>query len=120
MNLTLLSNVNNSSNLAVIYTKLPLNSDKNYKTHLKDCKDFINSNNFKLFKIYNDDSINENESLYCRPEFSELINDAKNGKFTTVIVPSIDRLIRTHKEFLKLKSLLKELNLKLIVANIPF
>ena len=75
---------------------------------------------FKIFKIYNDDSITENESLYCRPEFSELINDAKKGKFTTIIVPSIDKLTRTHKEYLSLKSLLKELNIRLIVANIPF
>ena len=117
MNLTLLSNFNTSDDLAVIYTKLPLNSDKNYKSHLKDC---INSNHFKIFKIYNDDSVTENESLYCRPEFSELINDAKKGKFTTIIVPSIDKLTRTHKEYLSLKSLLKELNIRLIVANIPF
>lgn len=120
MNLTLLSNVKNSRNLAVIYTKLSLNSNKNYKTHLKDCMKFIESNHYKLFKIYNDDSITENESLYYRPEFSELVNDAKNGEFTTVIVPSIDRLVRTHKEFLKLKLLLHELNIKLIAANIPF
>ena len=120
MNLTLLTTSNTSNDLAVIYTKLPLNSDKNYKAHLKDCKDVINYNHFKIFKIYNDDSITENESLYCRPEFSELINDAKEGKFTTIIVPSIDRLTRTYKEYLNLKSLLKELNLRLIVANIPF
>ena len=120
MNLTLLSNSNKSNDLAVIYTKLPLNSDKNYKTHLKDCKKFINHNNFKIFKIYNDDLTTENEPLYCRHEFSELINDAKQGKFTTVIVPSIDKLVKTHKEYLNLKSLLKELNIKLIVANIPF
>ena len=120
MNLTLLSKFNNSDDLAVIYTKLPLNSNKNYKSHLKDCKDCINSNHFKIFKIYNDDSVTENESLYCRPEFSALINDAKKGKFTTIIVTSIDKLTRTHKEYLSLKSLLKELNIRLIVANIPF
>ena len=120
MNLTLLTTSNTSNDLAVIYTKLPLNSDKNFKAHLKDCKDVINYNHFKIFKIYNDDSITENESLYCRPEFSELINDAKKGKFTTIIVPSIDKLTRTHKEYLSLKSLLKELNIRLIVANIPF
>lgn len=120
MNLTLLTTSNTSNDLAVIYTKLPLNSDKNYKAHLKDCKDVINYNHFKIFKIYNDDSVTENESLYCRPEFSELINDAKKGKFITIIVPSIDKLTRTHKEYLSLKSLLKELNIRLIVANIPF
>lgn len=120
MNLTLLSNVNKSSNLAVIYTKLPLNSDKNYKTHLKDCRKFINSNHFKLFKIYNDDSLTEDTPLCCRPEFSELICDAKNGKFNTLIVPSIDILTRTYTDYLSLKSLLQELNIKLIAANIPF
>ena len=54
MNLTLLTTSNTSNDLAVIYTKLPLNSDKNFKAHLKDCKDVINYNHFKIFKIYND------------------------------------------------------------------
>lgn len=120
MNLNLLGNFNTSNNLVAIYTKLPFNSTEKYKAHFESCKNCLNYHHFKLFKIYNDDSITENESLYCRPEFSELINDAKKGKFTTIIVPSIDRLTRTYKEYLNLKSLLKELNLRLIVANIPF
>lgn len=120
MNLNLLADFNNSYELAVIYTKLPFNSIEKYKAHFEDCKNCLNDNNFKLFKIYNDNSITENSPLFCRAEFSKLIDDAKSNKFTRVIVPSIDILIRNYTEYLNLKSLLEELNIKLIVANLPF
>ncbi len=123
MNLTLLttSNTSNTSNdLAVIYTKLSFDKTKNLKTHFEDCKKCLNYTHLKLFKIYNDDSISKDTSLYSRIEFSKLINDAKMGKFSTIIVPSIDRLTRNYNEYLNLKLLLKKLNIKLIVANLYF
>ena len=120
MNLTLLTTSNTSNDLAVIYTKLSFDKTKNLKTHFEDCKKCLNYTHLKLFKIYNDDSISKDTSLYSRIEFSKLINDAKMGKFSTIIVPSIDRLTRNYNEYLNLKLLLKKLNIYVVIKFLQF
>jgi site-specific DNA recombinase len=50
---------------------------------------------FKVVKTYNDDGLSGTIPLHERPEGGRLLEDAKEGKFQTVLVYKLDRLGRT-------------------------
>lgn len=54
---------------------------------------FCNLKNYKIYKIYADEGISAKDTIH-RPQFQEMIKDAKNGCFNVILVWKLTRLTR--------------------------
>ena len=109
------------SKTCAIYERQSHDYDNNTKKNQFDkCMNIATKNNLALYAFYFEKITAVQIPIYERKEFYSLICDAKAGRFKTLIVATLDRLTRNYNEYLNLKLLLKELNIKLIVANLYF
>ena len=51
------------------------------ENQLQDCEDFCNEKNWKIIKIYRDHGISAYKENVIRPEYEQMITDAKQKKF---------------------------------------
>jgi len=65
------------------------------QTQLEVLRDHAGSMGFEVVVVYADDGISGTIPLHERPEGRRLLEDAKAGKFNTVLVYKLDRLGRT-------------------------
>lgn len=102
----------NKSVKAVAYVRVStlLGQDTNHQLH--GIRELASQRGFDLVNVYSDEGLSGvNEK---RPGLIQLTNDVKRGKFTIVIIHSIDRLGRSTKHLLNLMEEFKRCNVSLI------
>ncbi len=72
------------------------------------------SKGLPIFDVYRDDGVTGTVPLVDRPEGKRLVEDARQGKFQTVIVKQVDRLGRDALHILTAVAQLESLNVKVI------
>ena len=72
-----------------------------------------------VYKIYSDEGIS-GKSIKARPALKELLNDANEGKFDSVIVWKINRIGRNLKDVLNMVDLFDKNNITFKSATEPF
>lgn len=111
--------ISNPDNYAAIYARQSNLSNKidSLHTQLLKGQEKALKNNLLVYKNY-EEKISATEIPYDKREkFKELIDDAKAGYFKTLIVFKRDRLARKTEDFLKIKTLFKNLNISIIYSN---
>lgn len=71
----------------------------------------------QLVKIYSDEGVSGTVNASERPEFSRLMQDAKDRKFEVLIFYAFDRLARDIHVFLDIVKQLKEYGIKIVSCN---
>jgi len=72
------------------------------------------SKGLPIFDVYRDDGVTGTVPLVDRPEGKRLVEDARQGKFQTVIIKQVDRLGRDALHILNAVAQLESLNVKVI------
>lgn len=97
---------------AVAYVRVStlLGQDTNHQLH--GIRELASQRGYDLINVYSDEGLSGiNEK---RPGLIQLTNDVRRGKFTIVIIHSIDRLGRSTKHLLNLMEEFKRCNVSLI------
>lgn len=103
---------------AAIYARKSIKAENSsIKSQLSLARDVLYKNNLFLYKEYWDEESATKLPYYKRQGFSELLKDAKNGKFKTVIVFRRDRLARRANDLIEIKNLFKKYKIKIIYSN---
>lgn len=103
---------------AAIYARKSIKSENNsIKSQLSLARDVLYKNNLLLYKEYWDEESATKLPPNKRQGFSELLKDAKAGKFKTVIVFRRDRLARRANDLIEIKNLFKKYKIKTIYSN---
>ena len=105
-----------SGKLAVIYARYSSHNqrDVSIDQQVKAVREFAERQELKIIDIYADRALtgtNDN-----RPEFQRMIEDAKKGAFSFVIVYSLDRFARDRYDSVVYKRLLKENGVRVLSA----
>src|SRR5581483_8698798 len=108
---------------AAIYIRVSTNGQVNYGNGLQLQKEHglkvIENNGWTLYKIYGNEKagVSGHLSVRERPEFMEMIDDGKSGKFDIVIIYYLDRLGRSVKVIDEARNIIYEANLKLYMHD---
>ncbi|SHJ73779.1 Site-specific DNA recombinase [Clostridium cavendishii DSM 21758] len=104
-----------ANNYTAIYArKSNLNSEGcSIETQLSLAKKYAYEHNLLIFKEYSEVLSAVKNDIHNRTELEKLLQDAKSGKFKNLILYRRDRLARTSKDFLILKSKFKKYGVKL-------
>ncbi|HOI18913.1 MAG TPA: recombinase family protein [Candidatus Woesearchaeota archaeon] len=78
---------------------------------------FCKAKDLELYKIYCDEGFSAGSIK--RPEFSKLLEDARNGLFSNILVYKIDRFSRNLKDLITILDELKDLSVNFISATEP-
>ena len=107
-----------SSKMCAIYGRKSYKSDSNTKENQFDkCMAIATKNNLALHGFYFEEVTAVQIPIYERKEFHSLICDAKAGRFKTLIVSTLDRLVRRYDDWIQTKEFLNKYNIKLIFAD---
>ncbi len=79
----------------------------------KKLQEYAEFKGWWVFKIYEDAGIS-GKSIKGRKAFQEMINDAKQGKFSAIVIYKFDRAFRNVKEALITLDELKEINVDFV------
>lgn len=79
----------------------------------KKLEEYCEFKKWKIFKIYKDEGISAG-SIKKRDEFKNMLNDAKNEKFSTILMTRFDRAFRNVKEALVTLDELKKINVDFV------
>lgn len=90
------------------------------ESQIEYAEKYCDLNKIKIAKIYKDDGITGTLPLQDRPAGSELLNDAKNNVFDTLLVYKLDRLGRVTRVILNAIYDLEQYNVKLKSMTEPF
>lgn len=105
------------------YLRVSTDDQKDRQT-IESQIEFVNKycdlHQINLFKIYKDDGITGTLPLYERPAGSQLMQDAKNGLFNTLLVYKLDRLGRATRVILNAIHDLESYGVKLKSMTEPF
>lgn len=102
---------------AAIYSRKSIkNSNYSLEYQIEVCKKKINDENLILHKVYQEE-VSGNISYLERKEFKNLLNDLYAGMFKTVVVIRMDRLSRRIDDFLKIQSIFKKNDIRVIYVN---
>lgn len=112
-----LNNNYNAYNYAAIYVRKSTQAD-NYSLDSQEdhCKKQLVKEELLLHNIYKDEA-SATKPYATRKGFSKLLNDIYAGMFKTLIVARMDRLSRNIDDFIKLKSIFKKHNIKVIYVS---
>lgn len=103
---------------AAIYARKSIKAENNsIQSQLALARDTLVKNDLLLYKEYWDEESATKLPPNKRQGFSELIKDAKAGKFKTVIVFRRDRLARKASDLLEIRNLFKKLHVRIIYSN---
>lgn len=108
---------------AVIYARYsegPRQTDQSIEGQVADCQTYAKTHDMNVVKVYADRHVS-GKSTAGRTNFLRMIDDAKQGTFTAVIVWKIDRFGRDRNDIAYYKYKLKKCGVKLFYAaeNIP-
>lgn len=107
-----------SSKTCAIYGRQSHGYDNNTKENQFDkCIEIATKNNLALHGFYFEQVTAVQIPIYERKEFHSLICDAKAGRFKTLIVSTLDRLVRRYDDWIQTKEFLNKYNIKLIFAD---
>lgn len=107
-----------ASKMCAIYARKSHSSDTNTKENQFDkCMEIATKNNLSLHAFYYERVTAVQIPIYERKEFHSLICDAKAGRFKTLIVSTLDRLVRRYDDWIQTKQFLNKYNIKLIFAD---
>lgn len=107
-----------ASKMCAIYARKSHSSDTNTKENQFDkCMEIATKNNLSLHAFYYEKVTAVQIPIYERKEFHSLICDAKAGRFKTLIVSTLDRLVRRYDDWIQTKQFLNKYNIKLIFAD---
>ena len=107
-----------SSKICAIYARKSHGIDTNTKENQFDkCMAIATQNNLALYSFYYEQTTAVQIPIYERKEFHSLICDAKAGRFKTLIVSTLDRLVRRYDDWVQTKAFLNKYNIKLIFAD---
>lgn len=86
-----------SSNTARIYVRLSDHSNRSIDGQIEDCREYAESHGLTVDHIYNE---GQGESGWDaeRTEYTQMLEDAGNGEFDTLIVRRAHRVGRDHRE----------------------
>lgn len=109
----------NPENYAAIYARQSNKSEKveSVEAQCLEGKKIALKNNLLIYKCYKEEMPISNVPINKRKEFNNLIEDAKLGYFKTLIVFKRDRLARDTEQFLQIKTIFKNLGIKIIYSN---
>ena len=107
-----------SSKMCAIYGRKSHAYDNNTKENQFDkCMEIATKNNLALYGFYFEQVTAVQIPIYERKEFHSLICDAKASRFKTLIVSTLDRLVRRYDDWIQTKEFLNKYNIKLIFAD---
>ena len=82
---------------AVIYMRV--STDKqDEQNQLKDCKQLISHKNWNLLRVYSDHALSAYKENIIRPQFEQMLKDAKTREFQHIVVFNLDRYSRKDPE----------------------
>lgn len=102
---------------AVIYARYsggPRQTDQSIEGQVTVCKKFIRDHGYKYTHLYADRHISGRTDN--RPEFQQMIEDGKKGKFDVLVLYSSDRFSRDRYHSAKYKKILKDHGVKIQYA----
>ena len=106
------------SKTCAIYGRQSHGYDNNTRENQFDkCMEIATKNNLSLHAFYFERVTAVQIPIYERKEFHSLICDAKAGRFKTLIVSTLDRLVRRYDDWIQTKNFLNKYNIKLIFAD---
>lgn len=106
------------SESAAIYGRQSHSYDNTTRTNQFDkCMEIATKNNLALYGFYFEEVTAVKIPIYERKVFHSLMCDAKAGKFKTLIVSTLDRLVRRYDDWVQTKEFLNKYNIKLIFAD---
>lgn len=110
--------INNPQNLAAIYAR----KSHKIETHSKEvqiekCKERLKEENLLLYNCYYEEVSAVKISINERKEFSKLLQAAQAGYFKTLIVYSLDRLVRNKRDWIETKRVLFKYGIRLILCD---
>lgn len=107
-----------ASKMCAIYGRKSHAYDNNTKENqFNKCMEIATKNNLALHGFYFEQVTAVQIPIYERKEFHSLICDAKAGRFKTLIVSTLDRLVRRYDDWIQTKEFLNKYNIKLIFAD---
>ena len=93
-------------------------SGESIENQVKLCKEYANKLGYTNIKIYKDEGFSGGN--INRPEFKQLLEDAKNKEFNCLICYKLDRISRNISDFSKLIDNLNNLNISFISIKEQF
>jgi len=87
--------------------------DISIECQVSRCTEYAMANGYTIVNTYADVDLG---TSHYRPEFERMINDSKDREFDTVLVFSADRISRNLTQFLKIKAMLKENGVSLVIV----
>ena len=87
-------------------------SESSIDAQVRACTEYAAKHGLNIIKIYKDEAISGTTNK--RPAYQEMLSDAFESKFDTILIHKYDRIARNLEEQVTLRSKLKSLNIKLI------
>ena len=102
---------------AVIYARYSsdLQRDASIEDQVEVCSSFIASKNWSLGKTYSDRATSGSSKF--RPQYQQLLSDARNNQFDIVVAEALDRLSRDQEDVAALFKALNFSGIKLITLT---
>ncbi|KOC49965.1 recombinase family protein, partial [Clostridium botulinum] len=109
--------------MIAIYCRVSTEDQQERKTienQIDFAQKYCDLHELSIFKIYKEDGVSGTIPLEDRPEGKQLIEDAKNNKFDTLLLYKLDRLGRSARITLNSIHTLEELNVQIKSMTEPF
>ena len=107
-----------------IYCRVSTDEQANNSTienQVRNSKDFLkNNNSYEVYDYYKDDGVSGSIPFSERPAGKRLIEDAREGKFSHVIVNSTDRLGRSLKQMIETIEMLSSIGISFRSISEPY
>lgn len=102
---------------AVIYARYSSygQTEQSIEGQIHVCEDFAKKNNYNIINTYIDRAMSGTKDN--RPAFQQMIDDAKNGAFQTIIVYKLDRFSRNKYDNVVYKHKLAQSGVKVVSAT---
>jgi site-specific DNA recombinase len=102
---------------AVLYCRVSLD-DQNIESQIDFARQYCLLHSITLIEIYADNDVSSRYEVEDRPEGARLLADAKAGKFDTVLVFKVDRLVRG--DISRTAKFLRECGVTILSMTEPF
>jgi DNA invertase Pin-like site-specific DNA recombinase len=99
---------------AAIYARVST-SDQHIETQLYDLRKLAAQRGFEVLREYCDRGISGTKTR--RPGLDSMMNDARRGEFSVVLVAAFDRIARSTKNFLEIVDELGSVNIEFVSAR---
>lgn len=110
--------IKNPEKYAAVYARVSNIKDNNsIKAQIEDAKEKIYKENLLFYAAYIDHISGRTTPPHEREGFGKLLEDAKAGKFKTIVAYRHDRLVRNLKDWIDLKNLLNKLGIRIIFSD---